>query len=178
MLEIKKVFRPYVMASVNNVERWLSAMSENGWTLYGVHRWVFTFRKSAPKHKEFFVYWTPDKSATAFTNFFRIERRYKKSGRDISTSGICFFEVDPSKIDAMSMRNKNMRNKYFLNYNVQLLIAALFVDVIEVLLFFHFEEIGRTTFSVLFVFFSAAVVYFFVSVILLYREHRKISKRL
>lgn len=53
MLEIKKVFRPYVMASVNNVERWLSAMSENGWTLYGVHRWVFTFRKSAPKHKEF-----------------------------------------------------------------------------------------------------------------------------
>ena len=34
MSEMKKVFRPYVAASVNSTERWLTAMAEDGCSFF------------------------------------------------------------------------------------------------------------------------------------------------
>lgn len=178
MSDVRKVFRPYVAASVNNVEQWLSTMSENGWTLYEVDRWVFAFRKSFPKHKEFFMYWSLDRNTVAFNNYLSIKQRYEKSGCSISTSGICIFEADSLKIDATYVHSIDERNEYFLNYSVKMLVAALICDIFVLLLFLLFGEIGRTTFLTLFIIFFAVAVYFFASTILLYNQRRKISKRL
>lgn len=42
----KKCFHPYTRATVNQVERWLSAMAEQGWTLCELRRWQFIFEIS------------------------------------------------------------------------------------------------------------------------------------
>lgn len=143
---------------------------------YG-RRWMFIFRKSEPTHKEYFMYWSLDRSKVAFDNYLSAQRRYKKSRRVISTSGISIFEADPLKMDAVYVREKDARNHQFLKHTLFMLIAALICDL-ATLLDFLYGKIGRATFFALFIFFFLIVVYFFVSTVLLHMERRKTSKHL
>ena len=69
----KTCFHPYTKATANQVERWLLAMAEQGWTLCELRRWQFILRKSAPAHKEFFLFWSVDgrRYDYAFNDYFQ-----------------------------------------------------------------------------------------------------------
>lgn len=162
----KKCFHPYTRATVNQVERWLSAMAEQGWTLCELLRWQFIFRKSALAHKEFFLFWSVDGRHYdyAFNDYFHAEQRYRKSGSKIVSKSISAFEVAPEKMDA-----------YFQHFHVQLLIAALLLAAAEFLLYFVLEAVDTAMFAFLASVFLAAALYYLVSVLML-RNARKAYK--
>lgn len=168
----KKCFHPYTRATVNQVERWLSAMAEQGWTLCELCRWQFIFRKSAPAHKDFFLFWSVDarRRDYAFNDYFHAEQRYRKSGSKIVSKSISAFEAAPEKMDATYARNA-----YFQHFHVQLLIAALLLAAAEFLLYFVLEAVDTAMFVFLTSVFLAAALYYLVSVLML-RNARKAYK--
>ena len=118
----KKCFHPYTRATVNQVERWLSAMAEQGWTLCELCRWQFIFRKSAPAHKDFFLFWSVDGrqlQSMPSMIIFHAEQRYRKSGSKIVSKSISAFEAAPEKMDAAYARVKDERNAFFQHFHVQ-----------------------------------------------------------
>ena len=143
----KTCFHPYTKATVNQVERWLSAMAERGWTLCELRRWQFVFRKSAPACKEFFLFWSVDAR--------------RRSGRDCTGT--------------FAARAKDARNAYFQHFHVQLLIAALLLAAAEFLLYFVLEAVDTAMFVFLTSVFLAAALYYLVSVLML-RNARKAYK--
>lgn len=173
----KKCFHPYTRATVNQVERWLSAMAEQGWTLCELRRWQFIFRKSAPVHKEFFLFWSVDgrRYDYAFNDYFHAEQQHRKSGSKIVSKSISAFEAAPEKMDAAYARVKDERNAYFQHFHVQLLIAALLLAAAEFLLYFVLEAVDTAMFAFLASVFLAAVLYYLVSVLML-RNARKAYK--
>lgn len=170
----KKCFHPYTRATVNQVECWLSAMAEQGWTLCELCRCQFVFRKSAPAHKEFFLFWSVDgrRYDYAFNDYFHAEQRYRKSGSKIVSKSISAFEAAPEKMDAAYARVKDERNAFFQHFHVQLLIAALLLAAAEFLLYFVFEAVDIAMFAFLASVFLAAAPYYLVSVLML-RNARK-----
>lgn len=161
----KTCFHPYTKATVNQVERWLSAMAERGWTLCELRRWQFVFRKSAPACKEFFLFWSADarRRGYAFTDYFHAEQQYRKPGSKIVSKGISVFEAAPAKMDATYARAKDARNAYFQHFHVQLLIAALLLAAAEFLLYFVLEAVDTAIFVFLTSVFLAAALYYLVS---------------
>ena len=173
----KTCFHPYTKATVNQVERWLSAMAERGWTLCELRRWQFVFRKSAPACKEFFLFWSVDvrRRDYAFTDYFHAEQQYRKPGSKIVSKGISVFEAAPAKMDATYARAKDARNAYFQHFHVQLLIASLLLAAAEFLLYFVLEAVDTAMFVFLTSVFLAAALYYLVSVLML-RNARKAYK--
>ena len=165
----KKCFHPYTRATVNQVERWLSAMAEQGWTLCELCRWQFIFRKSAPAHKDFFLFWSLDarRRDYAFTDYFHAEQQYRKPGSKIASKGISVFEATPAKMDATYARNA-----YFQHFHVQLLIAALLLAAAEFLLYSVLEAVDTAMFAFLASVFLAAALYYLVSVLMLRNAHK------
>ena len=159
---------------VNQVERWLSAMAEQGWTLCELRRWQFIFRKSAPAHKDFFLFWSVDgrRYDYAFNDYFHAEQRYRKSGSKIVSKSISAFEAAPEKMDAAYARVKDERNAFFQHFHVQMLIVTLFLAAVEFLLYFVFEAVDIAMFAFLASVFLAAALYYLVSVLML-RNARK-----
>lgn len=88
-------------------------------------RWQFIFRKSAPAHKEFFLFWSVDgrRYDYAFNDYFHAEQRYRKSGSKIVSKSISAFEAAPEKMDAAYARVKDERNAFFQHFHVQMLIC-------------------------------------------------------
>lgn len=170
----KKCFHPCTRATVNQVERWLSAMAEQGWTLCELCRWQFIFRKSAPAHKDFFLFWSVDgrRYDYAFDDYFNAEQQYRKSGSKIVSKGISAFEAAPAKMDATYARAKDARNAFFQYFHVQMLIVTLFLAAVEFLLYFVFEAVDTAMFAFLASVFLAAALYYLVSVLML-RNARK-----
>lgn len=168
----KTCFHPYTKATVNQVERWLSAMAERGWTLCELRRWQFVFRKSAPACKEFFLFWSVDarRRDYAFTDYFHAEQQYRKPGSKIVSKDISVFEAAPAKMEATYARNA-----YFQHFHVQLLIAALLLAATEFLLYFVLEAVDTAMFVFLTSVFLAAALYYLVSVLML-RNARKAYK--
>lgn len=156
----KTCFHPYTKATVNQVERWLSAMAERGWTLCELLRWQFVFRKSAPACKEFFLFWSVDarRRGYAFTDYFHAEQQYRKPGSKIVSKSISVFEAAPAKMDATYARAKDARNAYFQHFHVQLLIAALLLAAAEFLLYFVLEAVDTAMFVFLTSVFLAAAL--------------------
>lgn len=145
----KTCFHPYTKATVNQVERWLSAMAERG---------VDARRRDY-----------------AFTDYFHAEQQYRKPGSKIVSKGISVFEAAPAKMNATYARAKDARNAYFQHFHVQLLIAALLLAAAEFLLYFVLEAVDTAMFVFLTSVFLAAALYYLVSVLML-RNARKAYK--
>lgn len=145
-----------------------------GRTLCELRRWQFIFRKSAPAHKEFFLFWSVDgrRYDYAFNDYFHAEQRYRKSGSKIVSKSISAFEAAPEKMDAAYARVKDERNAFFQHFHVQLLIAALLLAAAEFLLYSVLEAVDTAMFAFLASVFLAAAPYYLVSVLML-RNARK-----
>ena len=125
----RKVFRFYTPATVNRVERWLTEMSQNGWSLVDVNGWYFVFLPIEPREKYFFMYIQPDASKGFSRDYHEVERKYRKKKSVLKS--LLVVEIDPQKIDADYCRFKVSRNKSYLHRYLRMTILSLVFLVVS-----------------------------------------------
>ena len=73
----KTILHPYIPAMVNNVEEWLSQMSDKGLTLIYMNGWKFVFQDTQKSEKkEYFIYSGFDASTGFSYDFYRAKEKY------------------------------------------------------------------------------------------------------
>lgn len=121
----KKVFKLYVPAMVNQIEDWLYNEAALGWVLISKRGWGFTFEKSSPKHKEYFAYFSVDKTFGFDNDYYRAKEKYAKKKAPISKNSYEIFEIDLLKKDSDFYTYKKARDSYYKKHYLKLLIFSL-----------------------------------------------------
>lgn len=137
-MKTKIVFHPYIPAMVNQVEKWLTEMSCDGWQLVHKDRWKFYFIKSKKQERQYFIYSGFDASRGISYEYYSAKELYAKSGIEINKQSYDIFEVDPSKIDSKFYGYRMMRNKYYKNHYIKLAVfSSVFLLLSLVISFFN-----------------------------------------
>ena len=160
-----RIIHPYVPALINFVERWLSQKASNGWRLEAIHGWKFVFRKCTPYTTRFFSYSSFGTSKGISYDYFRSKKRYSCSKSSINKSTSIIYEVDVRKIDNDFYGFVFLRNKYYLNHYLGLLLFAIVYTVISIGLMFI-----SSTLAIFLVIGFILLVYSLFSVFILARE--------
>ena len=123
MIQKQTIMKPYLRATVNEIEDWLTKMAEEGWHLTDLHGWKFTFERKKPASIKYFIC-----SSTRILTFNGISYDYHtakmlyQSKSDINKRNLPVFEADTNKIDEHFEEYKRLRNKW---YQKEFLAAAL-----------------------------------------------------
>lgn len=153
----KTILHPYIPAMVNNVEEWLSQMSDKGLTLIYMNGWKFVFQDTQKSEKkEYFIYSGFDASTGFSYDFYRAKEKYGNNTA-LNKSNCCAFEVDPTKKDEKFKNYRFLRNNYYKKHYIKLFLATLCLAVASGILSIRDE---------IFIYFSClSVVAFLYSVI-------------
>ena len=122
----KDVIHPYIPATVMQVERWLSEMSEQGWKLTAIRGWRFSFEQTAPGKREYFFFSDLlEKRIGSHHDFLEAKRRYADKKNKINQRGDNIFEIDERKKDNDLGSFFRYRNHFYRSYYLKLTVLSV-----------------------------------------------------
>ncbi len=165
MIETKTIIIPYTHATTNRVETKLTKICTEGWTLKSVKFWSFTFIKTKPNKRRYFIYSNPDKSNGISFDYYMAKKLYKNNQSKLKDNP-CIFEVSNSKVDSKLYGYLKARNKYYTKFYISFAIAFLCLTILPICL-----SVWQLSFP-----FAIAAIYCLVSALILIYDNRKIYK--
>ena len=166
MIETKTIIIPYSYATTNRLEAKLAKICTEGWTLRSVKFWSFTFIKSKPNKRRYFIYSNPDKSNGISFDYYMARKLYKNNNSKFKKHP-CIFEVDNSKVDSTLNGYLKIRNKYYTKFYLSFAIAFLCLTILPICL-----SVWQLSIP-----FAMAAIYCLVSSLILIYDNRKIYKK-
>ena len=138
MKTIKKFF-PVNIANILKVEKWLEEQARNGLLFVDYKYFTFTFKKTQPDEKKYFIYISPliDKKDAFLGEFYSLKELYGKRKSKVKksiTSLVNIAEIDISKIDNNYKWGLISRNAYYKKYFLKMLIVALIIGIVSFVL--------------------------------------------
>lgn len=136
----KVFFHPYIPATVNQVERWLTEVAYDGWKLIDKKGWMFYFIKSKKKERQFFMYSGFDLTPGIAYDYLRAKDIYakSKSKSKIYQRTFDIFEVDTERIDDGFYQYRRLRNQYYRKHYCKFAVfCTVFIAAAIVFSFFN-----------------------------------------
>ena len=156
-LSTKVVIRPYIPATINHVEKWLTKMSENGFALVNKRGWKFTFKKLSPKTRRYFMCYVLPKDKKMTDDFIYYENKIKLR-KTILSKGLDVFEIDPDKTDYEHFLK--LRNKHYFSYYLKLCLFSLIFIILSIVFSFVLKNIiwAGAIFIIVFIYSSISLI--------------------
>jgi len=134
-----KNFFPVNIANIPKVEKWLEEQSQKGLLFVYYKHLTFTFEKTQPDEKKYFMYISPliEKKDAFWGEFYSIKRLYGKRKSKVKksiTSLVNIVEIDASKIDNNYKWGVISRNVCYQKYFLKMLIVAFIIGVVSFIL--------------------------------------------
>ena len=110
-------------------------MAKSGWLLVGLNGWLFEFEGVKSCDKKFFIYSGFDASRGISFDYYLAKEKYSKKSSRLNKKSSWVFEVDSLKIDEQFFQYLNLRNSYYMNFYIKLLLFNLILSGVCVPLF-------------------------------------------
>ncbi len=118
-------FYPYVPATANFMEKWLTKKAAAGWKLEDVHGWKFVFRRCKPYVGKYFSNATFGRNKGIYNDYWISKKLYSRSNSTLNKLNLQIYEVDVKKIDQKFTHMILFRNKFYLKHYFSLFLFAL-----------------------------------------------------
>lgn len=119
----RKVFRPFVILQIPQIEHWLKQQSKQGWKLIAYKRGWFTFEECKPREREYFVFseFLLDKEGEYSGEFFSLKHQYaiRKSASALNASNDTIIEIRVDRIDHDYGYFRPSRTRYYLKWHLR-----------------------------------------------------------
>ena len=130
---MKKIWLP-CFGNIRKMEKELSKLAKEGYELCDYTLFTFTFTKSKPKDKEYFIYLTSlEKNSPFGKEFWSVEGRYKKrkTKYDFKNIGkwLQIVEIDTKKIDDNYKWSHFSRNSYYQKWCITNIIVWFVIEI-------------------------------------------------
>ena len=163
------ILYPYIPATVNFMENWLTKKAADGWKLEEVYGWKFVFRRCKPYVTKYFSYSTFGTNMGISNDYWISKKQYSLSNSTLNKLNLQIYEVDVRKIDKHFAHLVLFRNKFYLKHYFALLLFAL----INIMLMIGFIKI-HTAFIFFLIFEILLLSYSIFAVIILISEIRHV----
>ena len=127
----QKIFiKPYLPSMYSFVEKWLSRMALNGYSLVDMKGWKFVFINSKPQYREYCIYWGIGASKVLWTDFYVVKKLCASNRTKLSKELFGIFEVDTQKEQQVKQFKKLRKKQYFKHYCSMFLMFLVFAVIL------------------------------------------------
>lgn len=164
----KVTIHPYIPAMVQQVEKWLEKMSQDGWKLEDKKGWIFYFIKCKKHNKKYFMYSGFDSSIGWSYDYYRAKEKYSNSQSALFKQTYQIFEIDPKKIDDDYIQYRMSRNKFYKKHYIKLAFFCITFILLTLIVSFY-----SPLFWIVSLPFVLDLIYAIVSIIILIRGEKQ-----
>lgn len=154
----KTVIKPFFPPMTSAIEKWLTQMALNGFTLVSNNGWKFVFIESSPKSRKYCIYSGFDASKGIWSDYYLAKKLCCNTKTKLSNDTYGIFEIDTKKENQILYHFKNLRKKHYIKHYCSLFLLTLFFSVILFILSYL-----NNSYIVVLVFCLAFTFYYLVS---------------
>ena len=129
---IKRVIFLFLPVELNRLERYLADKAKKGWQLIAKRGFIFTFKMTTPKPRQYFSYFGFDASRGFSYDYLSAKEKYEVRKSEINKFTVGIFEVDSEKIDCHYNLTKYLRNKYYFSHYLWLSIITFAASLLSI----------------------------------------------